>query len=153
MGREVFLYAGDDGRGHKVSNPGNGRDSLEARARHARENAAAAHRVAAAFAKRDGESDCLSEFAINLQRLGLELSEHMHTRELYIGGRWEAQSGTGSIDVLSASTEEVIGTVPEGTPADVDRAVRAARAAFEGQWGQTTVQERADWLRKLAGAL
>jgi acyl-CoA reductase-like NAD-dependent aldehyde dehydrogenase len=77
----------------------------------------------------------------------------MHTRELYIGGRWEAQSGTGSIDVLSASTEEVIGTVPEGTPADVDRAVRAASAAFDGRWGQTTAQERAEWLRKLADAL
>jgi betaine-aldehyde dehydrogenase len=47
----------------------------------------------------------------------------------------------------------VIGTVPEGTPADVDRAVHAARAAFDGPWGQTTVSERADWLRKLAEAL
>ena len=46
-----------------------------------------------------------------------------HTRELFIGGKWEPQSGTGSIDVLSASTEEVIGSVPEGTAADVDRAV------------------------------
>jgi betaine-aldehyde dehydrogenase len=77
----------------------------------------------------------------------------MHTREFYIGGRWEAQSGTESIDVVSASTEEVIGTVPEGTPADVDRAVRAARTAFDGAWGQTSVPERADWLRKLADAL
>jgi len=77
----------------------------------------------------------------------------MHTRKFYIGGCWQAQSGTGSIDVLSASTEEVIGTVPEGTPADVDHAVRAARAAFQGSWSQTTVPERADWLRKLADAL
>jgi len=43
--------------------------------------------------------------------------------------------------------------VPEGTPADVDRAVRAARTAFDGHWSQTTVAERADWLRKLADAL
>src|SRR5579859_5605333 len=77
----------------------------------------------------------------------------MHTGEFFIGGRWQAQSGTGSIEVLSASTEEVIGKVPEGTPADVDRAVRAARAAFDGPWGRTTVAERADWLRKLADAL
>jgi aldehyde dehydrogenase (NAD+) len=76
-----------------------------------------------------------------------------HSGELYIGGRWEPQTGTGSIDVLSASTEDVIGSVPEGTPADVDRAVRAARAAFDGHWSQTTVPERADWLRKLADAL
>jgi aldehyde dehydrogenase (NAD+) len=76
-----------------------------------------------------------------------------HYRDLYIGGEWVPQSGSGSIDVLSASTEEVIGSIPEGTPADVDRAVRAARAAFDNGWSQTTVEERAGWLRKLAGAL
>src|SRR5580700_6213635 len=76
-----------------------------------------------------------------------------HSHELYIGGRWEPQSGTGSIDVLSASTEEVIGSVPEGTPADVDRAVGAARTASDGHWSQSTVQERSEWLRKLADAL
>jgi hypothetical protein len=36
-------------------------------------------------------------------------------RHLYIGGKFEPQAGTGSISVLSASTEEVIGSVPEGT--------------------------------------
>jgi aldehyde dehydrogenase (NAD+) len=76
-----------------------------------------------------------------------------HSQELYIGGKWQPQSGTASIDVLSASTEEVIGAVPAGTAADVDRAVRAARAAFDNGWGQTSVAERADWLRKLANAL
>jgi acyl-CoA reductase-like NAD-dependent aldehyde dehydrogenase len=79
--------------------------------------------------------------------------ESTHSRELYIAGDWTPQSGTGSIDVLSASTEEIIGSVPEGTGADVDRAVRAARAAFDGHWSQTTVQERSEWLRKLAEAL
>ncbi|HEX4594838.1 MAG TPA: aldehyde dehydrogenase family protein, partial [Bryobacteraceae bacterium] len=74
-------------------------------------------------------------------------------RNLYIGGKWEPQAGAGSIDVLSASTEEVIGSVPEGTREDVDRAVHAARAAFDNGWSETTVPERADWLRKLAGAL
>jgi acyl-CoA reductase-like NAD-dependent aldehyde dehydrogenase len=75
-----------------------------------------------------------------------------HHRNLYIGGEWSPSSGTASIDVISASTEEVIGSVPEGTPADVDRAARAARAAFDG-WSRTTVEERATWLTKLAGAL
>src|SRR6266404_601207 len=74
-------------------------------------------------------------------------------RELYIGGKWEPQAGNGSIDVLSASTEEVIGSVPEGNAEDVDRAVRAARAAFDNGWSQTSVQERAGWLKKLSGAL
>jgi acyl-CoA reductase-like NAD-dependent aldehyde dehydrogenase len=76
-----------------------------------------------------------------------------HHRNLYIGGKWEPPLGTASIDVLSASTEEVIGSVPEGTPADVDRAARAARTAFDSGWSQTTVEERAAWLTKLAGAL
>src|SRR5580693_2625873 len=74
-------------------------------------------------------------------------------RNLYINGKWEPQAGTGSINVLSASTEEVIGSVPEGTREDVDRAVRAARAAFDNGWSETTVQQRAEWLRKLANAL
>src|SRR6185437_11364571 len=74
-------------------------------------------------------------------------------RDLYIGGQWEAPSDTGSIPVLSASTEEAIGSVPEGTPADVDRAVRAARTAFDNGWSTTTAAERAEWLTKLAAAL
>lgn len=73
--------------------------------------------------------------------------------KLYIDGEWQAPAGTGTIEVLSASTEEVIGTVPEGTPEDVERAARAARRAFEGEWGATSPSERADWLQKLAGAL
>ena len=74
-------------------------------------------------------------------------------RNLYIGGKWVPQAGTGSIHVLSASTEEVIGSVPEGTPEDVHRAVGAARSAFDNGWSETPVQERAEWLRKLANAL
>jgi aldehyde dehydrogenase (NAD+) len=75
-----------------------------------------------------------------------------HSRELYINGQWRPQSGSNSIDVLSASTEEVIGAVPEGTPQDVDLAAKAAHAAFDA-WSQTPVAERAGWLRKLAAAL
>src|SRR5580693_7110098 len=75
-----------------------------------------------------------------------------HYRDLYIGGDWRKPAGTGAIDVLSASTEEVIGSIPEGNAEDVDRAARAARAAFDG-WSQTTVAERADWLLKISGAL
>ncbi|MGD0435707.1 MAG: aldehyde dehydrogenase family protein [Bryobacteraceae bacterium] len=76
-----------------------------------------------------------------------------HYRDLYIGGDWRAPAGSGSIDVLSASTEEIIGSIPEGTPEDVDHAARAARAAFDNGWSQTTVQERAEWLRKISAAL
>jgi betaine-aldehyde dehydrogenase len=72
--------------------------------------------------------------------------------QLYIDGQWTDPKGTESIDVLSASTEEVMGRIPRGDPADVDRAVRAAAAAFPG-WAATTVEERARWLERLRDGL
>jgi acyl-CoA reductase-like NAD-dependent aldehyde dehydrogenase len=63
--------------------------------------------------------------------------------ELYIGGRWTAPSGDGTIEVVNASTEEVMGRIPEGTAADVDAAVAAARAAFDG-WSQVPAEQRAE---------
>ncbi|HEY6361151.1 MAG TPA: aldehyde dehydrogenase family protein [Vicinamibacterales bacterium] len=71
----------------------------------------------------------------------------------YIDGGWQQPSDTDEIDVHSASTEDVIGRVPRGTAADVDRAVRAARKAFDGEWGRATAAERGAWLGKLADAL
>ena len=63
--------------------------------------------------------------------------------ELYIGGEWVDPSSDGTIDVVNASTEEVMGRIPEGTPEDVDRAVAAAQAAFE-PWSQVPVHQRAE---------
>ncbi|MBN8732778.1 MAG: aldehyde dehydrogenase family protein [Acidobacteria bacterium] len=75
----------------------------------------------------------------------------------FINGAWRAPATpaatNATLDVLSASTEEVIGSIPAGTPADADAAVTAARAAFDGPWGATTPAERAEWLDKLAAAL
>jgi betaine-aldehyde dehydrogenase len=67
---------------------------------------------------------------------------------LYIDGAWVAPHGTGTIDVHSASTEEVIARIPEGDAADADAAVRAARAAFDG-WSRTAPAERAAFLQKI----
>ncbi len=75
----------------------------------------------------------------------------LHDR-LYIGGAWVAPSGQGTIDVVNATTEEVMGRVPEGTAADVDRAVAAARDAF-GEWSVTPVEERAKHLERLGEGL
>ena len=71
----------------------------------------------------------------------------------YINGAWRASASPSHIDILSASTEEVIGRIPSGTPADADAAIQAARAAFDGPWASTTAAERADWLDKLSAAL
>jgi aldehyde dehydrogenase (NAD+) len=77
----------------------------------------------------------------------------VHVRDkIYIGGEWVKSSGTGSIDVINAATEQVMGSVPEGTVEDVDRAVAAARGAFES-WSQTPMAERADWMKRISEAL
>src|SRR5437867_1952643 len=47
--------------------------------------------------------------------------------KLFIDGQWVAPAGTGTIEVIEAHTEELLGTAPDGTTADIDRAVAAAR--------------------------
>jgi aldehyde dehydrogenase (NAD+) len=79
------------------------------------------------------------------------ISEH---NELFIGNQWVPSKATGKIDVRSASTEEVIGRVPDATQADVDRAVAAARDAFDkGPFPRMAPEERADAIRRLSEAL
>jgi aldehyde dehydrogenase (NAD+) len=53
------------------------------------------------------------------------------------------------VEVVNPTTEEVIGSVPLGTPADVDTAVAAAVAAFPA-WSATSVDERAKVVRRIA---
>jgi acyl-CoA reductase-like NAD-dependent aldehyde dehydrogenase len=71
---------------------------------------------------------------------------------LYIGGRWTVPSSGDRITVRSASTEEVIGFVPEAARADVDAAVSAARRAFDDPSGWATWDpgRRADVMERLA---
>jgi aldehyde dehydrogenase (NAD+) len=72
--------------------------------------------------------------------------------KLYIGGAWVPSTGTGNLEVVNSATEEVMGTIPEGTPEDVDRAARAAADAFEG-WSRTSVEERSKLLARVQEAL
>lgn len=74
---------------------------------------------------------------------------------MFIGGRWVAPAGNGRITVRSASSEEVIGSVPDGTPADVDAAVAAARRAFDDPTGWASLEpiQRAETLEKLAASI
>ncbi len=77
----------------------------------------------------------------------------MHAYEtLYINGKWVPSAGTKSISVTDATTEEIIATIPEGTAADVDAAVKAARAAFPA-WSGLAKEERAAYLTKIGAAL
>jgi aldehyde dehydrogenase (NAD+) len=70
---------------------------------------------------------------------------------LFIGGDWVAPEGTDTIGVVSPVTEEVIARVPDGTEADIDKAVAAARQAFDkGPWPRMTPVERAEIVRTAA---
>lgn len=71
---------------------------------------------------------------------------------LYIEGSWVKSTSSESIDVVDATTEEIIGRVPGGTPEDVDRAVDAAARAFP-DWSARPIEERAELLERIVGQL
>ena len=73
--------------------------------------------------------------------------------KLYIDGQWLGPTAGGTIPVINPATEEVIHEAPAGTAEDIDRAVLAARAAFDNGWGRTTGAERAKYLRAFAKAI
>ncbi len=73
------------------------------------------------------------------------------TYRMFINGEWVDSATRKTFAVLDPSTEQVIAQVPDANASDVDRAVAAARAAFDGgPWGQTTAQERGRVLFRLA---
>ncbi len=72
--------------------------------------------------------------------------------KLFIDGAWTDSSGSGTIDVVNATTEQVMGHIPEGTAEDVDRAVTAAKAAFDG-WAATSPADRAKYVQALSEGL
>lgn len=72
--------------------------------------------------------------------------------KLYLNGDWVEPAGKGMLDVINSTTEEVMGRVPEGTPEDINRAVAAARSAFDS-WSTTSPAERAGILEKISAGL
>ncbi len=76
-------------------------------------------------------------------------------RRMFINGDWADASSGEPTTVVNPATEEVIAQIPKGNEADVDKAVAAARAAFE-DWSQTTPGERSkmllDWAAKIESA-
>jgi aldehyde dehydrogenase (NAD+) len=71
---------------------------------------------------------------------------------LFVGGSWVRPEGDGTIEVGNAATGEVLGSVRAGSPLDVDRAVAAARGAFD-EWSRTSPDERAKTVERLGEAL
>ena len=74
-------------------------------------------------------------------------------KQLLIGGEWRDASDNATMPVINPATEEVIAEVAAATKDDVEAAVAAARAAFEGPWGQMPARERGRLLWKLADRL
>jgi aldehyde dehydrogenase (NAD+) len=75
---------------------------------------------------------------------------HEHKR-LFIGGEWVEPASSRAIDVISPHSEELVGRVPEGIEADIDRAVAAARDAFDnGEWPRLSPEERIAAVQKFS---
>ena len=71
---------------------------------------------------------------------------------LLIGTTWQAPATDSVIEVISPHSEEVVARVPEGSTADIDAAVAAAREAFDhGPWPRMSPDERIEVVQKLSG--
>lgn len=70
----------------------------------------------------------------------------------YIAGQWQEAKGTDTMEVVNPATEEPVARVAMGNREDVDRAVAAARAAFDG-WSQTAPEQRAQYLDRIVAGL
>lgn len=78
----------------------------------------------------------------------------MNRDTFFIGNQWVAPASSRKFNIISASTEEVIATVPEAVEADVDAAVAAARHAFDHSgWATASYAERAAVMERFLGAL
>jgi acyl-CoA reductase-like NAD-dependent aldehyde dehydrogenase len=74
------------------------------------------------------------------------LSQHV-LKNFYIGGEWIKPQSDRKLELISPVTEECFLRVPEASEADVDRAVKAARHAFDhGPWPRMTTAERAKFV-------
>src|SRR6202521_1054891 len=75
----------------------------------------------------------------------------VRTYQNYVNGQWVPSASGKTFPVYDPSTEEIIAQVAASESADVERAVKAARAAFDlGPWAKTTAQDRGRILFKLA---
>jgi aldehyde dehydrogenase (NAD+) len=74
-------------------------------------------------------------------------------KRLLINNEWRPSSGGQTMEVINPATEEVVAEVASADAADVDAAVKAARAALNGPWAALSARERGRLVRKLADRL
>jgi aldehyde dehydrogenase (NAD+) len=77
-----------------------------------------------------------------------------HPQQLFIDGKWTSPCEESWFDVINPATEELYYRMAESTAADIDRAVQAARRAFDqGEWPQLSHAQRATYLRAIGASL
>jgi aldehyde dehydrogenase (NAD+) len=70
--------------------------------------------------------------------------------DLFIGGKMVKPSSGKYFNTINPATEEVLASVPEANQADVDKAMKAARKAYEGPWSKMKAGERGKYLFRIA---
>jgi 1-pyrroline dehydrogenase len=81
------------------------------------------------------------------------MSTTLRRHELFIGGEWTPSNGGDTQEIVNPATGKVIAHVPKGTAEDVNRAVAAARKAFDEGWSDTTPRERSEAMLRLADSI
>ncbi len=82
------------------------------------------------------------------------MTTELKSYRLYIDGKWTEASSDDELAVINPATEEVFGQVPQASTEDIDRAVNAARRAFdEGPWPRMSPRERSDVLLRFTQAV
>jgi 1-pyrroline dehydrogenase len=81
------------------------------------------------------------------------MSTTLRRHEMFIGGEWTPGANGAAQEIVNPATGKVIAHVPKGTDDDVNRAVGAARKAFDEGWSDTTPRERGERMLKLADAI
>ena len=71
-------------------------------------------------------------------------------RDLFINGEWTKAKKGARLEVICPTTEQIVGSIPEGTAADVEEAIKAAVNTFQGAWSKSRGHERAKFLRAIA---
>src|ERR1700674_2703723 len=81
------------------------------------------------------------------------MSTTLKRHQMFIGGKWTDSSGGDDQEIINPAAGKVIAHVPKGTAEDVDRAVAAARKAYDDVWFDSTPRDRSERLLKLANAI
>ena len=81
------------------------------------------------------------------------MSTTLKRHQMFVGGQWVDSSGSDDQEIINPANGKVIAHAPKGTAEDVNRAVTAARKAYDEVWFDSTPRERSEALLKLADAI